>query len=323
MKKLISCIILFVFHASVVYCETNDFDSSVVEAEDIWRIFLENPESERAAEILITLGSLGKGNRRIIGNVNNYLEGMNLAFKSGEHVNYTLTSAAIAAIMELGDSSSHQALFSALCAGYPEVIASEAFGALEVIPGNLHQFLLNVIWNNPPDEKFNAFRTAINSERLNISERGQIAELALEQALAATEDNINLTVMRYNAVLYLTQVRWTRANSLAIRHYYLVQNGFLRGDVPKARFLEEIAFLGAVGNSQAALVLGLQLGLINARTESAGLYDAEITLAIVRALGRIGDNAAFDQLLNILDLSYSEEIQTAAREAINNLRWMR
>ena len=315
-------VILFLLFAGFLYGETPGV-SSYSSSDDLWKMFIEDPDSDSAVDILITLGIAGRGNRNIVDNLNNYLTGKNLLFKSGFAVNYLIVSATISAIMELGDSSSYQALFSALCAGYPEVIASEAFGALEVIPGNLYQFLLNVLWNNPPDEKFAAFRAGINSERLNISERGQIAELALEQALAVNEDNIDLNAMRYAAVLYLTQIRWTRANSLAIRHYYRVQADFLRSAVFKERLIEAINCLGAVGNSQAALVLGLQLGLINSRKENTGSFDADITLAIVQALGQIGDNAAFDHLLYISNLSYPENIQTAAREAISNLRWVR
>jgi len=325
MDRKIIIVFLIIGLTSFVYCDTDtdNIGNPVVGTDDLWGIFLENPDSEIAAEILITLGSLGKGNRKIIDNLNNYLMVSSLSFRSGQAVNYTVVSACISAIMELGDSSSYQALFATLCAGFPEVIASEAFGALEVIPGNLFQFLLNVLWNNPIDEKFAAFRTGINSERLNISERGQIAELALEQALGIAEDNTNLNVMRYAAVLTLTQLRWTRANSLAIRHYYRVQNDFLQNAVPKERFIEAIEFLGAAGNSQAALVLGLQLGLINARTENTGFFDAEITTAIVQALGHIGDNAAFDHLLHVGNLPYSEIIHAAAREAIDRLRWNR
>ena len=292
-------------------------------ADDLWRFFIANPNSAASGEILITLGIVGRGNRSIIDNLNNYLMGRNLLFKSGFDVDYAVVSACILAIMELGDSSSYHALFSAYSTGYPEVISSEAYGAMEVIPGNLHQFLLSVIWNNPPDEKLAAFRAATSSSRLGVPELGQIAELALEQALAATEYNINLNVMRYEAVRALTALRWTRANPLAIRHYYRVQSDYLQENVPKERFTDAIACLGAVGNSQAALVLGLQLGLINARMESNGIYDPEITLAIVRALGHIGDNAAFDHLLHISNLSYGENIKAAAREAIENLKWVR
>ena len=292
-------------------------------ADGLWRHFLESTDSKSAADILVTLGMVGKGNRSIIDNLNNYLMERNQLVRSRASVDYMLVSACISAIMELGDSSSFQALFSAYCAGYPEVIASEAYGAMELIPGNLHQFLLNVLWNNPPNEKLAAFRAGINSERLSVSEKGQIAELALEQALASTEDNLNLNVMRYAAVSVLTQLRWTRANTLAIRHYYRVQADYFANVVPKERFVEAIVCLGSVGNSQAALVLGLQLGLINDRTESTGFYDHNITLAIVRALGLIGDNAVFDHLLHISNLSYGEDIQAAAREAIGNLKWVR
>jgi len=292
-------------------------------ASDLWRVFISNPDSESAGEILITLGIVGRGNRTIIDNLNNYLLGRTLLYKSGFDVNYSIISACILALMELSDSSSYHALFSVYSAGYPEVIALEAVGAMEVIPGNLFQLFLNIIWNNPPDEKLAAFRAADKSRRLSVSETGQIAELALEQALASAEENIDLNVMRYEAVLALTELGWTRANPLAIRNYYRVQSDYLRNNVPKERFIEAINCLGAVGNSQAALVLGLQLGLINSRMESTGVYDSALTLAIVRALGKIGDNAVFDHLLYIGNLPYGDYIQTAAREAIENLRWVR
>jgi len=322
-KKLIA-IFLFVFSVSLIYGDPHDEKvdiSNVNDASALWKLFLDNPDSKTGVDILIKLGGLGKGNKSIIDNLNSYLMGKNLLFKSGESVNYTLVSACISALMDLGDSSSYPALFSVLYAGYPEVIASEAQGALEVIPGNLYQFLVNVIFYNSPEEKFTAFRMGAESDRLNVSQRGQLAELALEQGLNADDDNIDLTIMRYSAVLLLTQLRWTRANSLAIRHYYRVQADYLHNLAPKERYIEAIDCLGAVGNSDASSILGLQLGLINVKTERTGSFDADITMAVVQALGNIGFNAAFDQLLYVGNLSYPEEIQAAAREAVARLKW--
>jgi HEAT repeat protein len=127
--------------------------------------------------------------------------------------------------------------------------------------------------------------------------------------------------MRYAAINALTSLRWTRANSMAIMNYYRVLADYQDSIVSKARLIEAVECLGAVGNSEAALVLGLQLGLINARTARTGIFDDEITLAIVQALGRIGDNAAFDHLLFTSNLSYSEIIKSAATDAINRLKW--
>jgi len=304
--------------------ETARRDTTGIETTDpleLWAQFLLTSNTDRMAQILITLGTLGKGNRQIIDNLNNHLMGNNLLFRSGADVHYTVVSANIAAIMELGDSSSYPALFSVLYAGYPEVIAWEALGALEVIPGNLFQFLINVIRNNPPDEKFAAFRVGMSIDRLSVSEKGRLAETALEQALTDTANNIDMNFMRYAAINNLAQMRWTRANALAIRHYYRVQSDFHQGNASKMRFIDAIACLGALGNSDAALVLGLQLGLINARTESTGIFDPELTMAIVQALGSIGFSAAFDHLLTVSNLPYPEDIVAAAGEAISRLRW--
>jgi hypothetical protein len=287
----------------------------------LWALFLEHQNTALGAELLITVGKLGKGSQLVVDSVNNFLTEQNMLFSTGASVHYATISAGIAAILELADSSSYPVLFDILSLGYPEVIAFEALGAFELIPGDFKQFLHYTIEYSEPAEKFIAFRAGVNSERLSVAERGQLAELALEKSLVASADNADLTALRYAAVLALTPLRWTRANSLAIRHYYRMQADFQHGIVPKQRLLEAIALLGAVGNSDAALALGLQLGLINVRAERTGEFDAEATYAIVKALGLIGDNAAFDHLLTVTELPYPEYIQAAAWEAINRLRW--
>jgi hypothetical protein len=290
-------------------------------ADDLWQRFLQNSDSKTKTQLLITMGTTGKGNRNIIGNINNYLTRMNSLFVAGNSVDYALVSASITAIMELGDSSSYPVLFNVLCAGYPEVIASESSGAMDLINGDLKQFLSGIIKENPPVEKYIAFKTGINSERLTLSERGQLAELALEISLASDEENSYLNAMRYSSVWTLALLEWTRASDLAVNHYYRVLSDYYRGVVSKTRLIEAITCLGAVGNSDAALVLGLQLGLINAGTESARIFDTEITLAIVQALGHIGAKGAFDHLYYAGNYSYSDNIRIAAKDAINRLKW--
>jgi len=291
--------------------------------ESLWELFLKYPNSETGAEILVTIGRQGRGNRAVIERVNNYLLEKNQAYKSGESVSYVIISACISAAMELGDSSSYPVLFEVICAGYPEIITFEAYGAIELIPGNFMQFLFDVIEKNPPAEKLSALRSGNYGERLNLSERAGLAELALEQSLAvwADKDDIDLTDLRYEAVLILTQLKWTRANALAVRHYYRVLEDFQDNPALKERFIEAVDFLGAVGNSDAALILVLQLGLRNEQAQRTGVYDPEVTLAIVKSLGLIGDKAAFDQLLDIDSLSYPDNIIAAAKEALDRLRW--
>jgi hypothetical protein len=270
-------------------------------------------------ELVIASGGFENGNGDI-NKINNYLMDLNALYVSGERVDYVTVSALIAMLMELDDNSSYPVLLNVLSSGYPEVISSEALGALDYIKGDLNQFLLDVIKTGSPEEKFAALKTGINSNRLSIAEQGHLAETALELTLDAG-NNDDLSVLRYAAVSFLSSLRWTRANDLAVRHYYNMLADFQENISNKSRLIEAIAFLGAVGNSEAALALGLQLGLINDRKEKTGIFDAGITLAIVQALGLIGDNAAFNHLLYASKLSYNENIISAAREAIDRLKW--
>jgi len=289
--------------------------------DELWQLFSDSPDSETKVNILITLGNNGKRNLDIIEKINNYLTELNDLFNSGTGVDYLLVSASITALMKLDDSSSYPVIFTVLHNGYPEVIASEARGALDEINGNLFRFLYGVIEENPPVEKFTALKIGINSRRLSVAERGRLASLALDQALVFDEENVDITAMRYAAVLELTSLRWKNANDLAIRSYYRAREDYVQNIAPKSRFIEAIMCLGAVGNSEAAFVLGLQLGLINERTERRGGYDADITFAIVQALGNIGSKTVFDQLIYINNLSYPDYIKIAAREAVARLKW--
>jgi hypothetical protein len=287
--------------------------------ELLWSLFLEYPVSEVKTDIITALGSFGKKNNDIINKINSFLINLNALNSLGESVDYMTVSALITALLELDDDSSYQVLLNALFSGYPEIISSEALGALDCINGDLNEFLFNAIKSGSPEEKFAALRAGINSKRLSIAEQGRLAEVALE--LTLDDSNDDLFVLRYTAVSFLSSLRWTRANDLAIRHYYSMLASYQENIIHKSRLIDAIAFLGAVGNSEAALTLGLQLGLINDRKEKTGSFDAGITLAIVQALGLIGDKAAYNNLLHTSKLSYNENITYAAREAIDRLKW--
>jgi hypothetical protein len=295
--------------------------ASTVLIDTLWELLLEYPDSVMKADILVTLGTLGKNNQNITDAVNNYLMVINYMFESGDIIDYSLVSACITAITEMRNSSSYPVLFNLLYAGYPEVIASETYGALDVINGDLFLYIRGIMEGDSPEEKFIAFKAGINSKRLSISERGQLAELALETRFTDFEGNADLIAMRYAAIQTLASLKWTRAGALAVRYYHRVLADYFQGIVSKAHLIESIACLGVIGDSSAALVLGLQLGLINEKTKSMGVFDADITLAIIRALGSIGTNAVFEHLLYISNLSYSENIKTAAREALDRLKW--
>ena len=76
-----------------------------------------------------------------------------------------------------------------------------------------------------------------------------------------------------------------------------------------------------MGSTEAAQALALYLQLINAQTEQGSPYDEDILLASIIALGELGDKAAFDYLLQIGYLQYTEAVKRAAKDALLKLRW--
>ena len=284
-----------------------------------------DPDPLAMAEIIGALGVLGAGNSRVVESLNRYLDGRNRLFRSGSGGDSGTVAACITALGTAGDASSFPALFGVLGSGCGEALEREARAAMEAIPGNYGQFLLGIIGNNPPEEKWAACSAALDSARFSPAERGRIAEAALEQSLGyfpgSAGENAVLTEMGYASALALTRLQWTRGSAQAVRHFYRVRTGFEQGLAPLERFLEAIACLGAMGTQDAVIALGLQLGLLNARTERTGTCNEDITLAVIRALGSIGDKSAFDHLLYISYIPYPDHIKAAAEEALNRLKW--
>ncbi|MDR0784285.1 MAG: hypothetical protein LBE74_00165 [Treponema sp.] len=314
--------------ASKGAAEFGDKDSS----ETLWDLFSVYEDVLARVEILNALGDLGKGNAKIVDNLNQFLANQNAAnqnavFSSDMAVNYPVIQAAVAAIGKIGDASSYLVLFSTLSLSYPEEILQTANASLNEIPGDFKQFLLDVVQTNPatesaalPSEKLIAFRLGMESKKLTDFDKGELAQAALEAGFDDTRSNID--DLRYQSAQVLTDLKWVRASDIAVKRFYRVQTDYVNASATKTQFIDTINLLGAMGTADAAKTLALQLGLINSKVEQKIPHDEDIVIAFVRALGEIGDKLAFDDLLRIRDyLDYSEKVKTAANASLSKLKW--
>jgi hypothetical protein len=300
-------------------------------ADTLWEIFLNYRDSLTRVEVLNALAALGRRNEdfaasgQVTENLNQFLINQNNLYRSGIEPDYPVLSACIAALGVLGNAGVYPVLFTALVSNYPASITRDITRALDLIRGDYDQFLLGVIKNNPPVEKLAAFRAGAHNAGFTDAQRGELAETALRVGLeflaANAESAAAAAELRYQAAVVLAELKWARAADLAIRHFYQVQTDYGNGSVPKELFLSAVNCLGAMGSSDAAQVLALQLGYLNSRMEQNGSFDEAVILEVVNALGEIGDKTAFDSLLYISYLNYPEQIQAAARNALNRLKW--
>ncbi len=301
-------------------------DSGYAEALPMLRrVFMSSRDTAVRVASLHSLAILGKGDSQVVETLNQFLANQNNLQRAGLSPDQQSLSACIAALASLGDASSYSSLFAAMLADYPQEIRLQAEEAMRSIRGDFKKFLVEVVKKNPPLEKLTAFRAGMENPAFSAADRGELAEASLSISLGlipTQKPELDaIADLRYSAVRELTSLRWTRATTLAVKHFYRVQTDYAKDKELKDRFIDAILCLGAMGSSEAAQALSLQLGLLNADMERSKTFDQEILLAVIGALGDLGDKVAFDYLLYIGYLNYPDSIKAAAREALNRLKW--
>jgi HEAT repeat protein len=291
----------------------------------VWKLFDTDKETGVRISCLDALGTLAKGDEEIIQYLSRWLKNQNTLFQSGKVPDVYVISAAVRALGELGDQSSFPVLFTTMTLGYTDDITRSARENLFRLDGDLADNLIEVLKTSPLEEKKLALEMALETERLEDVQKGEIAQFAMDVGLhTALADSASRQIareIRYMAAVALTERKWSAATDLAIEHFDTVLSEYDRGLTDRRRVVEAIDCLGAMGTHEVAVRLTQYLVLLNAYTERLREFDNAIVLAVIENLGRLGDKTAFDDLMYAQYLSYSSEVKEAARDALDNLRW--
>ena len=293
----------------------------------LWQLFTEDTSTTMRIMILEALSVIGKNDDRILINAIEWMELQNTLFFSGSRPDNQVVSSMLRTLGEFGSPLSFYCLFSASVLGYSEEISILAEDALFELNGNMKEMLIGVVEKGSIYEKREALKMGLdlNSDRLNDTEKAELAEFTLEVAIyASTGDQVEKSYirdMRFESVIALTQQKWSKAASLIIEHFGMTLLEYDRGIVAKSRLLEAIDALGSMATHEAAERLTFYLELVNSYTENGKVFDEQITLGVVNNLNDLGDKIAYDDLSNIKYLNYNATIKQAAQNAIDNLVW--
>ena len=90
-----------------------------------------------------------------------------------------------------------------------------------------------------------------------------------------------------------------------------------------SEFIEVIKGVSVIVPIDAVSICSNCLVGMNKKKESGKFSesDEKVVLALISALGAIGDKAAFDSLLAVTYYNYSDNVITAARNALARLKW--
>jgi hypothetical protein len=235
-------------------------------------------------------------------------------------------SNAVHTLAVCADSSSFDVLFSCLSKGLPSVLKTEVENALGNMASENRSHIIAIIAGNPPSEKLLAYRISQKKQQNSDFFCEEIAENALAITINSSEESQSIpdeiSILQLEAMKKISESSWTRASSLAIRYFELAKKQFALNKISSKDFVEIINCLANLGTAESGKALASYLAFLNMETEQTGTYDKDVVLAVIKALGVIGEKSSFDYLLYVISFStYSEEIINASRDSLARIKW--
>lgn len=289
----------------------------------LWEIFKQEEDIGVRVAAMNSLGELLDAENPLIQQIYSYLKVQNEQYLLGKEVDIQVISETIMTLGKIGSAETFPALFAAIHLGYPEQVEEKARDAINNLEGDTVEMVVEVLETGFAREKRPVLEWAMQKESFTREQKGALALKALEVGLELTnneEINALIRELRYAAVRYLTELEWSQATSLLIEHFDQTNVEVDRGITPQSVLLEAIAALGAMGTSEAAVRLSLYLEVLNTYMENGQRVDEQVVLAVIRNLGKLGSNVAFDHLLYTMYLDYPRSVKQAVREVLSDLQ---
>lgn len=194
-----------------------------------------------------------------------------------------------------------------------------------LIPVSMNE-ALSVTSSNSMDVIMSFFNLIYaNKSKINENSFSQLAENVLSKSILMVKRNqktvSSVTEMQIQCVQVLGEYKWTRASGIVLEFFDLARLLYNQKDLEEDSFVKVITALGTTAPLDAVPALIEYLESLNAKVERFDSVSENVTLAVIKTLGAIGDKSAFDSLLAVTYYSYPQSVLSAARDALSNLRW--
>ncbi len=242
---------------------------------------------------------------------------------SGKASNINLLRVYAEALGNFADPSSFDVLIKTLFYPVNDGLKDTVKTALNNISFNYFDEILAKTMQKNIQYIWTLYLLAKENKRIEGPELGRISELVIDYGLknlkgADLESSENLIE---ETLPVLSALKWSKASSQVNKFFYYVQGlrkTNRRGDELLIKIIDCMGNLGTIECSQN---LSIFLGVLNSETEKTKQYSEPLVLSVITALRKLGDKTAFDYLLYVEYLNYSETVKQASRNAIEELKW--
>ena len=230
----------------------------------------------------------------------------------------------ISASGEIGNEQTFKILFEKYRDDSFKSFKSELKEAIVKLSDNSVKDITDIISSgNLSDLRF-IFETIVQNEKKTQVFRSQIAENILSASIYITEDNSSLNeliFLQVEVMKFLAESKWTRGSDTILKFYNLAKNEYTNGIMNTSDFCIVIKAVSETVPIKAVSLFSDYLIELNRQKENDADVQEEIVLALISALGAIGDKNAFDSLLSVTYYDYSDEVINKARSALAGLKW--
>ncbi len=163
----------------------------------------------------------------------------------------------------------------------------------------------------------------IQNAKISVALKSEIAEKMLNRSmiLAGNSCSNDLVSFQLSAASVLAANKWTRAADLAKNYFNVAKIAYEGKYLNEEQFTRAIAYVETLASRGAVAPFSEYLSAMNKAQESGNSPSKTIVLAVIEALGSLGDKSAFDSLLVATYSKYPEEVTVAARNALTRLKW--
>lgn len=245
--------------------------------------------------------------------------------------NDSLTKAVIAALASVGNSDSFVILYL-LCddpvwADYREDIKDSVAKLME----NSIPQAISIVQSGTEKDCRQILSLALKNEKFSNKIIAEIAENVLSRSINIYENSLSksseLAEVQFDSFKVLVDLKWTRSSAAAMRFYSTAKKEYEEGFFPEDDLVWTIENLSALDPMGSVEAFSTYLSECNSLMENsisnpgAKKPEDKVVLALISALGAIGDKNAFDTLLAVTYYSYPDNIISKARDALASLKW--
>lgn len=258
--------------------------------------------------------------KEIAESLNTYLKNVNV-----QTVDTSVFKAVLLTLESIGNTDTYLILFNYLNNPkfkifYPEI--EKTVSAL--IPDSMNETLA-LIQTSDLSQITQIFNLSAKNSKITNNSLCEISEKMLSRSILLLNDFSNITddtiSIQMNALKILEANKWTRASATVLSYFQLAKLQYNHGILTDDQFTVIIKSLSSIAPIDSVSILTVYLEELNSQTEKGNKASDEVVLSVIKTLGAIGDKSAFDSLLAVTYLTYSESVLTAAREALSGLRW--